>query len=437
MNEVDLSEGLPDRDPLDPSPRTYPDMVSLLRRGAFDRGALQPLSVQKVETWLLDEAGTEPGLLELFQSFVWRLVASGLPLERASLHVGTLHPQLFGYAWNWNVDDGFCDEVKVDEAVLATDAYRRNPLFRVIERGERFRARIDEADRSNSTPLLAELGEQGITEYAALPMSAGAAYHNAATVATRRKGGFTDRQFQEIERLLRLLALHVERHIASRISENIVTTYLGEQAGHQVLSGSIKRGSGTAIEAIIWASDMRDFTSLADRLDDQDLTGVLNAYFDRLAGAVMDHGGEVLKFIGDGLLSVFPFENFENEEETAAAAINAAEAALAAIDDLNADSEALQTVSGWRPLQTGIALHRGRVFFGNVGAPKRLDFTVIGKAVNAVSRVESLCKTTGRALLVTQDVRDLSNRRFDHLGAFELKGIEHPIPIYALSGNDR
>lgn len=436
MNEVDPTGGLPDRDPLDPSPRNYPDMVSLLRRGAFDRGALGPLSVQQVETWLLDEAGTEPGLLELFQSFAWRLVASGLPLERASLHVGTLHPQLFGYAWNWNVDDGLCDEVKVDEAVLATDAYRRNPLFRVIERGERFRARIDEADRSNSTPLLAELGEQGITEYAALPMSAGAAYHNAVTVATRRKGGFTDRQFREIERLLRLLALHVERHIASRISENIVTTYLGEQAGHRVLSGSIKRGSGTAIEAIIWASDMRDFTSLADRMDDQDLTRVLNTYFDRLAGAVMDHGGEVLKFIGDGLLSVFPFENFENEEETAAAAINAAEAALAAIDGLNADSEALHTVSGWRPLQTGIALHRGRVFFGNVGAPKRLDFTVIGKAVNAVSRVESLCKTTGRALLVTQDVRNLSGRQFDHLGTFELKGIEHPMPIYALSGEE-
>ena len=375
----------------------------------------------------------EPGLLELFQSFAWRPVVAGLPLERASLHVGTLHPQLFGYAWNWNVDDGFCDEVKVVEAVLATDAYRKNPLFGVIERGERFRARLEERDGKELSPLLAELAGQGITEYAALPLSAGGAYHNAATVATRRNGGFADQQFEEIENLLRLLALHVERHIAVRISENIVTTYLGENAGRQVLSGSIRRGSGSATEAIIWASDIRNFTSLADRLSDQDLTRVLNIYFDRLAGSVMDFGGEVLKFIGDGLLAVFPFENFQSEEETAAAAIGAAEAALAATENLNADPKALDDIQGWRPMRTGIALHRGRIFFGNVGAPKRLDFTVIGKAVNAVSRVESLCKTTGRTLLMTQSVRDLSDRPFDDLGIFELKGFEDPVPVYALS----
>ena len=419
----------PDRQ-LDPSPRSYPAMVSLLRRGAFDRRAIGSQTLPAIRNWLLGEAVAESDLLDLFQSFLWRLVAAGMPLDRASLHVGTLHPQLFGYAWNWNIDDGLCDEVKVDEAVLATDAYRKNPLFRVVEHGERFRARITE---SESSPLLADLCRQGMTEYAALPMSAGGAYHNAVTAATRQIGGFTEHQFDEIDGLLRLLALHVERHIAARISENIVTTYLGHEAGHQVLSGSIKRGSGTAIDAIIWASDLRGFTNLADRLDDRALTELLNAYFERLAGSVMDHGGEVLKFIGDGLLSVFPFANFPSDEAAAEAAIQAAEAAITALDRLNADEQALPGVSGWRPLRSGIALHRGEVFFGNVGAPRRLDFTVIGKAVNAASRVEGLCKTTKRTLLVTRPVAELSGRKFDDLGAFEIRGLEQPLSVYALS----
>ncbi|MDA4844787.1 adenylate/guanylate cyclase domain-containing protein [Hoeflea poritis] len=420
-----------EENPQDPAPRSYPKMVELLRRGRWTSSEIGPLSAAEVEAWLLDAAMDEDDFLLLYQGFLWRLVAAGIPIVRASLHVGTLHPQLYGYAWNWNSDDGLCDEVKVDESVLSTDAYRKNPLFRVVEGGEHIRVMTETLDGTESG-LLKELKEIGITEYMALPLKAHGKFHNAATLATRADGGFTAGQFDQIERLLHVFALHVDRHIAANIAENIVTTYLGAEAGGQVLSGSIKRGAGKAIDAVIWASDLRGFTELADTLDERALTEVLNAYFEQVAGAVIDHGGEVLKFIGDGLLAVFPFDAFATHQHAADAAVQAAEAALATLERLNTDAEALPDVAGWRPLRTGIALHRGEVFFGNVGAPARLDFTVIGMAVNAASRVEGLCKSTGHPLLVTAAVCALSSRDFDSLGEFQLKGLDEPVSVFAL-----
>lgn len=416
--------------PADPAPRSYPPLVELLRRGRHDPARIGPQTAADVEAWLLEGAVGLDDLLLVYQSFMWKLVAAGLPVVRASLHVGTLHPQLFGYAWNWNSDDGLCDEVKVDEAVLTSDAHRKNPLFRVIETGAFFRSLTDTPEAAES-PLLRDLKSAGITEYIALPLRAHGTYHNAATLATRADCGFTTEQLHQCKYLLRLFALHVERHIEARISANIVTTYLGAEAGGQVLKGSIKRGAGTAIDAIIWASDLRGFTELADALTERELTAVLNAYFDQLVGAVMDNGGEVLKFIGDGLLAVFPFEAFDSQQAAADAAVRAAQASLGALEHLSNDPDALPGISGWRPLRTGVALHRGEVFFGNVGAPRRLDFTVIGKAVNAASRVEALCKSTGRPLLVTEVVRILSSRAFDHLGEFNLKGLDEAVSVYA------
>lgn len=415
----------------DPAPRTYPASVSLHRRA--DSGpavAAGTASVADVESWLLTDALGEEDVLPFFEQLCWRLVAAGLPLDRASLHVGTLHPQLYGFGWNWNRVDGLCDEVRVAEAALANDAYRRNPLFHVIEKGEAFRGRTHEA--AQRYPLMAELAEQGYVDYAAIPLRAGSAYHNAATVATKRVGGFSEAQFGDLTRLLRLAALHVERHIALRIAANVLDTYLGAAAGGRVLRGSIKRGSGESIRAIIWASDLRGFTDLADRLDGPDMIALLNGYFECLAGAVLAHDGEVLKFIGDGLLAVFPYSAFADERAAAAAALSAAESALRAIERLNADPQAFADIPGWRPLRTGIALHDGEVFFGNVGAPERLDFTVIGRAVNAASRVEALSKSVERSIVITEPVMRLLDRPLEPLGEHALRGLAAPLSIYGV-----
>ena len=414
----------------DPAPRTYPPSVSLQRRAAGGPAvAAGTASIGDLEAWLLADALDIEDVLPFFEQLCWRLVAAGVPLDRASLHVGTLLPQLYGFAWNWNRTDGLCDEVRVAEAALAHDAYRRNPLFQVIDRGEAFRGKTQET--AERYPLMAELAKQGFTDYAAIPLRAGSAYHNAATAATKREGGFSEAQFAGLMQILRLAALHIERHIALRIAGNVLDTYLGAAAGGRVLRGSIKRGAGEPIRAIIWASDLRGFTDLADRLDGPDMIALLNGYFECLAGAVLGYDGEVLKFIGDGLLAVFPYAAFADEKAAAAAALAAAQEALKAIDRLNADPQAFAAIAGWRPLRTGIALHDGEVFFGNVGAPERLDFTVIGRAVNAASRVEALSKSLGRSILVTGPVARLLDRPLEPMGEHALRGVAAPIAIYS------
>lgn len=417
---------------LDPAPRHYPPSVFLLRRSHRGRSvAAGTQSLAQIESWLLEGAMRVKSLIDLFEMFVWRLVVAGLPLDRASLHTGTLHPQLAGFAWNWNIADGIVDEVKVDEGNLTTDSFRRSPLAIVFETGEP--VTIDPSDPdAERFGLTADLRELGITQYLALPMG-GAGYHNVATIATRQQGGFTPEQRTALERLLRLLALHVERHIAMRVASNVLDTYLGTLAGTRVLEGSIKRGAGTRIDAVIWASDLRGFTDLSDRLEPAHMLTLLNAYFEAMAGAVIAHGGEILKFIGDGLLAVFPHHGIYAEGNAAEAAVAAAMAAEAAIEHLNSDPPlALAAFEGWRPLRSGVGLHEGDVFFGNIGAPERLDFTVIGRAVNGASRVEGLTKQLGHSIVLTAPVAAKLATRPKSLGRHRLRGMAEPIEIFAV-----
>jgi len=413
--------------------RQYPPAVTLIRRA--ERGpAAAPATTGPggIETWLLGEAAMESDLLALLEGFLWRLVAAGFPLARASMHVGTLHPQLIGFAWIWLRADGFCDEVKVAEAALRTESYQRNPMKRVIEDGETIRRRPQDPAAQAEFPLMKELAEGGITDYLALPLGGTAVLHNAMTMGTAAPGGFTEAQVDALLRLYRLFALHVEGHIMRRIAENISAAYLGAEAGRKVLEGAIRRGAGEPVRAIIWVSDLRGFTALSDRLSGPDMLAVLNAYFERLAGAVLAGGGDVLKFMGDGMLAVFPFTDEITARSAARRALTAAEAAMAALAAVNRDPPAeLIGIEGWNPLASGIALHEGEVFFGNIGAPARLDFTVIGPAVNEAARVEALTKTLGEPILVTAPVIRHLGRALRSLGTHALRGVGGAMELFA------
>jgi len=416
---------------LDPAPRQYPPGVTLVRRSARGAAAApQATSFAAIESWLLHEAALERDMLQFVESFIWRLVAAGAPLERVSLHIGTLHPQLIGFAWNWNSIDGFCDEVKVNEAANQSDSFRRNPLFRIFNSGETVRCDPRGAQAQAEFPMMAELADLGLTDYLGLPLSGGG-YRNAITLATQRPGGFADADIRLLMPVVSLFALHVERHSALRISDNALNAYLGLGAATKVLSGSIKRGAGESIHAVIWVSDLRGFTDLSDRLSGSDMLVLLNAYFEVMAGAVLSHDGEVLKFIGDGLLAVFPLPAADRGEDAARAALAAARAAMAGLDALNRDPPGtLKATDGWQPLRAGIALHEGEVFFGNIGAPERLDFTVIGAAVNEASRVEALQKTLHRDILLTEAVARHLDVPLEFLGAHALRGVSTPLAIY-------
>lgn len=415
-------------DELDSHPRSYARGIVLRQRSRRDpnQGSAPRQTIDDVRDWLLGEALSIGDVLPFFEAFCWR-VASALPaFERASLHVGTLHPQIYGFAWNWEKGDGICDEIQVGEDILATQAYRRSPLYGVIEYGTAFDALIDE-ETQRQYPLLGDLAAQGYSHYLALPLTAGGRQHNLVSLSTRQPGGFLPEELEAVRQLLRVLALHVERHIDRRISSNLLDAYLGSAAGTKVLKGSIRRGIGEEIDAVIWMSDLRGFTDLSSRLPGPVMTELLNAYFERLAGAVIAEGGEILKFIGDGVLAVFA-----QPEGAAQAAMRAATRALAGIEELNTvPPTALASVPGWAPLRSGIALHEGKVFFGNVGSAGRLDFTVVGPAVNAASRIEALTKTLGRAVLLSEPVAARLDMPLEDHGLHALRGVAGEIRIFS------
>lgn len=413
---------------LDQAPRSYAKGVRLYRRLS---GPIARLDLNlEIEAWLLDQALQEDDLIALFRALIDRLSALGLPLDRVSLHVGTLHPQLIGFAWLWNSEDDLTDEMQVPASLLTTASYRDNPIAQVLERRIVYRARLEKSEEGDA-PLMRELKAQGFSDYICLPVGSGS-YANAMTFASRRSGGFSEDDLRRLKRILSLFALHVERHLLLRITQNVLDTYLGLAASSEVLAGTIQRGSGRAIRAVIWVSDLRGFTDLSDRLSGPQVTAILNAYFECLVGAIAAEGGEVLKFVGDGLLAVFPFDDTRAPEDVAAAALAAAKAALAALEHLNAEPPlALAEIDGWHPLRNGIALHEGEVFFGNVGGPQRLDFTVIGRAVNEASRVEAMSKALGRSLLITAPVAAYLQEPLHDLGAQRLRGLAEPLGLFA------
>lgn len=424
------------RHALDPSPRTYAASVQLLARSS--RGASCAPSDQTlddVKTWLLNDATSIKDVMLMYEEFMWRCHAANLGIDRATLHVGTLHPRVIGFSWFWSALDGFCDEIAADANAIKHEAFTRNPLYKVMAEGEFVKVDLETDEGLNAFPIMTELAEEGYTNYVAIPLSAAGAMNNAMTLATTRKGGFQDGAKERIRSVIELFALHVERHIVQRIARNVADTYLGPIAGQRVLDGEIKRGDGEAIDAVVFMSDMRGFTQLADRMSGPEVTAILNAYFDRVSTSVLAHGGEILKFMGDGVLAVFD-QKALGRKAAADAAVKAARAVLSAIDDFNeTPPEDLPDPAVWHPIKIGIGLHMGEVFFGNVGGEERLDFTVIGRAVNETSRVESLCKPLGKTLLLTDPVRSALptglQSALDPMGDHELRGVGSPVAIYS------
>ncbi len=421
----------------------YAAGVRLSRRATSGPSAAAGIgSVDELEAWLLSEAMSETDMLPIIERFVWSSVAAGLPIDRLSVHAGTLHPQLVGIGWVWRRIDGAVEEIQVEAMAGETDGFKLNPIRATMIDGETVRVRpAQELDR---WPIARELHEIGITDYIIAPIGRGpggqgAKRYNAASIATQCENGFTEHCIAAIHRLIRLLALHVERCIQLRLATTVLDTYLGAAAGRRVIEGAIQRGAGERLSAVVWMADLRGFTALSGRLSPEDLLRVLDAAFDAMAGAVLDAGGEVLKFMGDGVLALFETDGAPGEEREAGfrraaeAALGAAEAAQEALDRLNeTPPPEIAEIEGWRPLRAGVAIHAGDVFFGNVGAPDRLDFTVIGPAVNAVSRVEGLCKELGEPVLLSGPVAaGLPERALRPLGDHALRGVGAPLSIHA------
>ena len=274
--------------------------------------------------------------------------------------------------------------------------------------------------------MLIELRGRGGTDYVALPIDGVYAAAYMLTFVTDRPQGFSEDELTDLARVGQRLSITADRHNQWWITHNLLCAYLGANTGPKVLTGEIRRGTGMALTAVLWSSDLRGFTERSDRLPSERMIAILNALFEAEAAEIRGHGGEILKFIGDGLLAIFPIAGAASVAAVATTAVAAAYKAIAAVARL-ADHPAMD---GEPPLDIVIALHVGTVHYGNIGAADRLDFTVIGPAVNLVSRIENAAKMLGQPIVVSAELAATLDGVVS-LGRYQLRGLSEPQELFA------
>jgi adenylate cyclase len=380
--------------------------------------------------WLVNQTVTQPFLDNLFAELCQRLRAEGMPLTRATMHLRTLHPQFQGARVLWRPDLAEAELNLLEYGIFDDPRFVNSPVRALYEGAEGFRQRLDlpPDDQSLEYGIYADLREQGYTDYVALPMQFTDGRRHATSWSTDRPGGFSTAELVEINDILPVLALEVEIRANRRITKNLLNTYVGQHAGERILSGDIRRGSGATVRAAIWNCDLRGFTRISEQWPRDDVIQWLNEYFDVMAAPVDQHGGEVLKFVGDGMLAIFPLD----APEACWNALQAAVAARRGMKELNAK----RIERGSFELGFGVALHVGDVMYGNIGTATRLDFTVIGPAVNVTSRMQTLTKELRRQVLLSAPFALMcgcSAEFLTTLGRFPLRGVDAPIEVFGLS----
>ena len=349
----------------------------------------------KIGHWILTDGVALETAAEFFDELCWRLLGDGVPLWRATLHVGTLHPQIRGLGVRWWRERKIIEEYRILHGSEHTEEYFRSPIRGTGEHGTPFRRRLDRPTPEH--PLLSKIRGQGGSDYFALPLNPIMQRFPAVSWTTDRPGGFNDGDLTALEEINPALAASVDTRALRRISANLLDTYLGPQAAQRILGGRILRAEGEQLRAVIMASDLRNFTGLSDRLPGDAVIELLDEYFDAIVSPVQERRGEVLKFIGDGLLAIF---SAEEEEDFAPASLRALDAATHGLERLGKVNKRRRGTDRVE-FRAGIGLHLGEVIYGNVGAADRLDFTVVGPAVNLASRIEGLTKRLLRPLLTS------------------------------------
>jgi adenylate cyclase len=378
-----------------------------------------------ITRWLNGEARAERSFTRLVDEFGWRLTAAGFSVLRISVHGGTLHPQFRGAAYLWWRDTGETRKVMITYEVEDIIPYQENPVRRVREGGETLRRRLENHDGPWEFAALADVRARGATDYFALPVASPFGFGTyTMTYVSDRAGGFTDRELVELTQLSEYISVLADMSTQRLIAENVLRAYLGPHTGPRVLAGEIRRGSGEEIAAVIWSSDLRGFTALSDHAPGERVIAILNDVFDLQAKAISKHRGEILKFIGDGLLAIFPVDGIDDAPRAAADALSAARETLAAL-------KAYRPHEDEAPLRIVIALHYGTVIYGNIGAADRLDFTVVGPAVNLVSRAEAVAKSLDEPLVVTDEIAKLLGDALRSLGRFRLRGLNKERELFA------
>ncbi len=397
----------------------------------IDREKLKALAASITEAGLAGES--EIGLAGRFCTGA---IAAGLPIARTLLIVDTLHPVYEGRVFRWQrgqAEPTFTEYGRSNVGEAATN-WQRSPFYHLLQTGgSKLRLRLSEEtdDRFN---LVKELREAGMTDYLVL-VSRFAAEGIVGELdciysswATDAPDGFGDDEIAEMERLVPTLCLAVKCTSLGRIAQTLVETYLGRDAGRRVLAGRIERGVAEQISSVIWFSDLKGFTKITDTAPPHDIIPLLNDYADAVVSSIHEKGGEVLKLIGDGILAIF---RADDREGACRAALGAAVKARKRVKALNETRAA----AGKPVTDLYLGLHVGEVFYGNVGSAERLDFTVVGPAVNEASRIAAMCRSVDQPLLLSAAFAEAAQQerwRLVSVGRYALRGIGRAQELFTL-----
>ena len=398
--------------------------------------------ISPVNDWLVSQALGDSDIVEMFGQLCERLLGIGIPVSRARLVWPTLHPLFQAETVQW--DRG--EPVRFDQFEhqdTASEAWQRSPLKYLLDHQlEILRRELDGPNALLDFELMKELKQDGYTDYVLLGTRLdgisiyrreGDENSNRGILlswATDNTGGFSEDDLWSLQKIQKRFAIACKSIIQSRISSNIARTYLGSRAGNHVLDGQIRRGDGARIEAVVWFSDLRNSTSLTETLPPEEYFELLNTYFAASAEPVTQHGGEILDFIGDAVLGIFPFEGENEMAKAAEAARKALDCALAKTAELNDQ----RLKNGFEKFNFGIGLNVGDVQFGNIGIPQRLSFSVIGRAVNQAARIETMTKMLQQPVLADNCFAKLQPDLWKSVGRHKLEGVLGDVELFSYNG---
>ncbi len=392
--------------------------------------AVENIRLGHAAAFLLGEGRGFRDARSFLARFADALLADDVPVTRLNLVLAALHPQVAALSATWKRGEAVVVVVPRGWTGLASVEFKRSPMARFHERTHLvIRRHLADDACPNDFDIVDDLRAQGATDYLALQLANDRfARVSTFSCATSEPGGFSATHLHTLLSLQRLLAIVVEAHVDARIASTLLQTYLGEDAGARVLAGQVQRGQGEAIPAVISFCDLRNFTGLSDRLPREAVLSMLDDTFDAIVTGVAEHGGEVLKFIGDAVLTVFRAHPGE-EAAACAKAIKASTAVFARL----AEKNTRRGDHDDRPLlEVGMSLHVGDVHYGNIGGPSRLDFTVIGPAVNLASRLQGLCRPLQHRVIVSSEVAHHLPEVCVDLGLHPLKGLAEPVRVFGL-----
>jgi len=382
--------------------------------------------LRKLTDWLIDGARSAASPALMMAEACQRLLDAGLPLWRVGVFVRTLHPDVFGLNFIWRPGAEVVVN-SVDHDILDTPEFRNSPLVILYEKGEEVRYRLDDP-ASARFPFFDDMRAEGVTDYIAIPLRFVDGLINGSSWTTKQPGGFTDEHLQALRSLLPPLARIIEIINLSRKATNLLDAYVGSRAGERILGGQIRRGHTETMHAAIWLSDLRGFTALSDRLPAETVVEILNGYFDCQVPAIRAHGGEVLKFMGDGLLAVFPIAAREaHMQQVCSRVLEAARQARSSVDAMR-----YPVGDGHERFRFGVALHVGKLLYGNIGGGNRLDFTCIGPAVNLAARLEKIAGRLHRTIVASADFAQHCACGWSDLGEFPIAGFAKAERVYGL-----